>query len=257
VSTWFLWLVLSSITGSPVGSAAAIVLVWFVVDRFTLGILPDPYRAIQRWQRVSSLERTLLNNPHDRRARAELAEHYVARKKYQKAMEVLRPNLEAGDEDPAMLFTMGVACLGSGHAPQGEKLLGHVEELDPRFRVGEVDLARGTFRLERKDWAGARDALEKLVGVRKGTVEGRVKLAMALEGLNDDGKAALVKDEAWAEYVAAPGFQRRKERKWAWRARPSRPLLYLTLVLAGLFVFYKFVAPNFRAPEPTAYDGGE
>jgi tetratricopeptide (TPR) repeat protein len=239
-----------------VGSAVAIVLFWLVVDRFTLGVLPDPYRAIPRWQRIGSLERTLLVNPHDRRARAELAEHYVARKKYQKAMEVLRPNLEAGDEDPAMVFTMGVACLGAGHAPQGEKLLGHVEELDPRFRLGEVDLARGTFRLQRDDYAGAKEALEKLVALRKGTVEGRVKLAQALEGLKEDGKAALMKDEAWAEYVASPGFQRRKERKWAWRARPSRPRIYLTAVLAGLFLFYKFAAPQLRQPEPTAYDGG-
>ena len=250
-------MILASITGSPVGSAAAIVIFWFVTDRFTLGILPDPYRAVQRWQRTNSLERTLLVNPHDRRARSELAEHYVARKKYQRAMDVLRPNIEAGDEDPAMLFTMGVACLGAGHAPQGEKLLGHVEELDPRFRVGEVELARGTFRLDRKDYAGAKDALEKLITARKGTVEGRVKLAAALEGLNDDGKAALLKDEAWAEYVASPGFQRRKERKWAWRARPSRPLTYLTAVLVGLFVFYKFVAPQLRAPAPTAYEGGD
>jgi uncharacterized protein HemY len=197
----------------------------------------------------------LLNNPHDRRARAELAEHYVARKKYQKAMDVLRPNLEAGDDDPAMVFTMGVACLGAGHAPQGEKLLAHVEELDPKFRLGEVDLARGTFRLERKDYAGAKEALERLVALRKGTVEGRVLLAAALEGLNEDGKAALLKDEAWAEYVASPGFQRRKERRWAWRARPSRPLAYLTAVLLGLFLFYKFVVPQLRAPEPTHYEG--
>jgi hypothetical protein len=57
--------------------------------------------------------------------------------------------------------------------------------------------------------------------------------------------------------VAAPGFQRRKERKWAWRARPSRPLIYLTALLAGLFLFYKFVAPQLRPPAPTAYEDGD
>lgn len=254
MSNFFYWIILSALTGSPVVAAAIIVVFWLVVDRFTLNILPDPWRAIQRLRRIGTLERTLKVNPHDRRTRAELAEHYLGRKRYQKAMDVLRPNLEAGDEDAAMLFTMGVACLGAGHAPQGEKLLAHVEELDPRFRLGEVDLARGTFRLKRGDHAGAREALERLVALRKGTVEGRVLLAQALEGLGDDGKAALVKDEAWEEYVASPGFQRRKERRWAWRARPSRPLLYLTLLLAGLFVFYKFAAPHLQRPEPTAYE---
>lgn len=257
MSNFFYWIILTSITGSPVVSAALIVIFWLVVDRFTLNVLPDPYRALMRWRRAGTLERTLAVNPHDRRARAELADLYVQRRKYAKAMEVLRPNLEAGEEDPAMLFTMGVACLGAGHAPQGEKLLTHVEELDPRFRLGEVDLARGTFRLKRGDFAGAKEALERLVALRKGSVEGRVLLARALEGLKEDGKAALLLDEAWGEYVASPGFQRRKERRWAWRARPSRPLIYLTLALAGLFLFYQFVAPQLKRPEPTAYDGGE
>ena len=255
MTTYLYFIILTAITGSPVGAAAILVIAWLVLDRFTLNVLPDPYRAVMRWRRVGTLERTLLNNPHDRRARGELAEHYVARKKYAKAMEVLRPNLEAGDDDAAMVFTMGVACLGAGHAPQGETLLDHVEQLDPRFRLGEVDLARGTFRLQRGDFAGAKEALERLVAVRKGSVEGRVLLARAWEGLKDDGKAALLLDEAWGEYVASPGFQKRKERKWAWRARPSRPLIYLTLVLLGLFVFYKFAAPHLIPPEPTAYQG--
>ena len=254
MSQYFYWIILTSITGSPIGSAAALVIVWFIIDRFTLGVLPDPWRALQRWRRVQSLEQLLKVNPHDRRARAELGEHYVARKKYQKAMEVLRPNLEAGDDEPATVFTMGVACLGAGHGPQGEKLLEHVEALDPDFRLGELDLARGRFRLARGEHQRAKEALEKLLAVRKGSVEGRVLLARALEGLGDDGKAALMKDEAWTEYVASPGFQRRKERIWAWRARPSRPMLYATLVLAGLFLFARFVGPQLQRPAPTAYD---
>jgi hypothetical protein len=36
MSSWLMWLILSRLTGSPVGSAVAMLLFWLVVDRFTL-----------------------------------------------------------------------------------------------------------------------------------------------------------------------------------------------------------------------------
>src|SRR5581483_3225459 len=108
----------------------------------------------------------------------------------------------------------------------GEKLLAHVLESQPSFRNGEVHLALGRFRLRRRDFAGAKQALEQLLALRAGSVEGRVLLAQALAGLNEGPAAARTRAQAWAEHVAAPRFQQRRQRLWAWRARPSRPLLY-------------------------------
>ena len=243
-STWLQWIILSALTGSPLGSAVFLLVFWLVVDRFTLGILPDPLRWVMRRRRASSLERTLLGNPHDGRARLELAGLYVDRAKYTPAIELLKPNVEKGGHDPQTLFTMGVACLGAGYVAQGEKLLDTVDDASPGFRVNEVDLMRGRFRLARKDFAGAKLALEKLVSARAGTIEGRVLLARALDGLGDDGAAALMKDAAWHEYVSAPGFQRRKERLWAWRARPSRPATYVLIAVLALTLFATLAAPR-------------
>jgi len=243
-STWLQWIILSALTGSPLGSAVFLLVFWLVVDRFTLGILPDPFRGLMRWRRAARLERLLLGNPHDGRARLELAGLYVDRKKYAAAVELLKPNLEKGDHDPQTLFTMGVGCLGAGYVEQGEKLLDAVDDAAPGFRVNEVDLMRGRFRLARKDFGGAKVALERLVASRTGTIEGRVMLAQALDGLGDDGAAALMRDAAWAEYVGAPGFQRKKERLWAWRARPSRPATYLFLAVLGLTLFVTLAAPR-------------
>ena len=250
-----MWIILTSLTGSPVLSAVVLLVAYFFIDRYTLGVLPDPFRFVQRWNREQRLKRTVEHAPHDRQARREWSEILVERKRYAKAIEVLKPALEAGDEDPASVFTMGVACLGAGHAPQGEKLLATVTEAKPDFRVGEVDLVLGRFRLERKDYAGAKEALERLLKARAGSVEGRVLMARALQGLGDDGAAALKLDEAWKEYVAAPRFQRRRDRLWAWRAKPSRPLIYLTVALAGMFLFGKLVAPSLRAATHQQQDG--
>ncbi len=244
MSSYFQWIILTAITGSPLGSAVALILFWFIFDRFTFGVLPDPVRWVMRWRREGWLERSLAVNPHDGRARLELGELYVARGKGKQAVEVLRPNLERGDDDIQTVVAMAEACLQSGYADQGEKLLAHAEELSPEFRVGEVFLIRGKYRLQRGDNAGAKEALTKFVGIRRGTVMGRVLLARAQKALGDDASAALLRDDAWNEFATAPLFQRRKERFWAWRARPSRPLLYVTAIVMALFLFGKFVAPK-------------
>ncbi len=243
MSTWLLWIILSAVTGSPIGAAFGVIVFLLVTDRFALGFLPNGWKWFQRRRRETRLQRTLLGNRHDRTARRELAELMVMRGAHEKAVETLKPNLEAGDDDHATVFTMGVACLGAGHQAQGEKLLAHLAESDPDFRVGEMDFAIGRARLARKDFKGAREALERAVAIRTGTVEGRFLLSQSLNGLGDAPAAAMMRDQAWNEYVGAPSFQRRKERLWAWRARPSRPATYGIVLAMGLILFGRFAAP--------------
>ncbi|MBK7862039.1 MAG: hypothetical protein IPJ65_26150 [Archangiaceae bacterium] len=253
MSKYLLWFVLARATGSPIASAIGLMLFYWAIDRYTLGVLPDPFRIVGTLRRQWRLEAHVKHVPHDRKARTELGEIYLRRKKYALAVEVLRPNLEAGDDDIASVFDMGVACLGAGHSTQGEKLLAHALEMQPDFRVGEIHLALGRFRLERGDFAGARQALEALVHLRKGSVEGRLLLSRALLGLKDDGAAALMRDQAWDEYVHAPRFQRRRERRWAWRARPSRPLMYAAALLLALFLMGRYVLPSLASQNSETY----
>ncbi|MHB8873939.1 MAG: tetratricopeptide repeat protein [Myxococcaceae bacterium] len=244
MSQWLQWIILSSLTGSPVLSAVILIVGWWVVDRFTLGVLPDPVRLVVRFMKVGKLRRLLEHNPHDRKARYDLAELLVGRRQHGAAVEVLRSNLEAGDDDAPTLFLMGLACLGAGHHEQGEKLFAHAEEAEPKFRHGAIDLERGRHRLARGDFKGAREALERFCAERTGTVEGRVLLARALEGAGDDASGALKRTEAWQEYRTAPRFQRRVERLWAWRARPSRPIAYAVVLVLAAVLFARFAAPG-------------
>ena len=243
MSFYLAWLMLSSLTGNPVGAALAVLVAWFTVDRFTLRVLPDPLRFISKRRREWALAHQMRVNPHDRRARLELSQVLVKRGAFKAAVEMLRPNLDHGDDDLETLFTMGSACVGAGFTEQGEKLLAHVNELDSDFRVGEVYLVLGRARLKRGDFAGARAALETYLSHRRGTVEGRVLLASALTGAGDDAAGALMRDQAWAEFTLAPRFQRRVERLWAWRAQPLRPVLYGVLVLIIAVFVIKAVVP--------------
>ncbi|MDC0713495.1 hypothetical protein POL68_33835 [Stigmatella sp. ncwal1] len=265
MSKWLLWMLLTAFTGRPLLSLALLLVGLWVMDRFTVQLLPSPARWWGRWRRSGQLERMILANTHDRRARAELAELWIGRGLYAEAAGLLKPNLEAGDEDVDTLFLLGVAYLGAGEVARGELLLDEAAKLDEDFRMGAIDLERGRLRLKNGDAQGAVAPLERFVKSRHGTVEGRVLLARALNRSGRDAEAALMRDEAWAEYVSAPRFQRRRERMWAWRARPSRPLTYVALALVAMTLGFQLMRHlpwsmgnsvyDRRAPAP--YTAGE
>ncbi|HSN91338.1 MAG TPA: hypothetical protein VLS93_08915 [Anaeromyxobacteraceae bacterium] len=234
MATWLQWVVLSWLTGSPAGAAIFLLALWWLGDRFTFRLFPSPVRWLRRSSRIADLRRTLAANPHDRRARFELAELLLETRRARAAVEALRPNLEAGDDDVHTAFTMGAALARSGFSEQAEKMLAAARAEEPAFRMGEIDLELGRMRLGRRDFAGAREALERLVALRPGTVEGRVLLARALDGMGDGAGARRVRSEAWREYASLPRFHRRHERPYAWRIKPWRPALVGLAVAAAL-----------------------
>ncbi len=244
MSSWMQFWLLTLLTGNPVVAAVLVMVGWLVLDRFTLRALPDPLRAVVRWSKGSRLRRLIQLNRFDRKSRFELAELYVEQRRYKAAMELLRANVEAGDHDAGTLFLMGVSCLGAGHADQGELFLTSAQEEDPNFRMGEIDLARGRWRLARGEYAKAREALERFCAARPGTVEGKVLLAKAQDKLGDDVAAAYLREQAWHDHVAAPRFQRRLSRFWAWRAKPWRPVLYAAIALVCAGLFWKVAGPT-------------
>ncbi len=243
MSSYALFLILSAITGSPLLGAVLLLVGGWAVEHYTLGLSPGPVRLVRRFLRERRLRHLLLQNPHDRRSRFELASLLIGRRRYAAALELLRANLEAGEQDAEHLFQTAVACAGCGHTEQSEKLFDQAEEEDPRFRLGAIDLERGRWRLARKDYAGAKEALQRFVATRSGTVEGRVLLSRALSGLADADAAAVMRAKAWDEFAGSPRFVRRVERLWAWRARPSRPALYAVALLVAVVLTAKVSQP--------------
>jgi hypothetical protein len=237
MSQWMLWVLLSWITGSPITALGVLALLWLLGDRVTFRVLPDPLRPFRRWGRTATLRRALAVNPHDRRARLELAGLLLDERRSREAAEVLAPNVEAGDDDVHTSFTMGAALARTGAYERAERFLAAAQAREPGFRMGEIDLEVGRMRVRRGDAAGARGPLGRVVAERPGTVEGRFWLARALAADGDAAGAARVRDDAWREYTALPRFRRQHERPYAWRIRPWRPaLVALAVLVAVLFL---------------------
>jgi Flp pilus assembly protein TadD len=227
----FLFFLISSVTGSPLLALLVLLALWWLGDRATFQLLPDPLRWVARRRRRGQLGQALEVNPHNRRDRFELAELLLEAGHPAEAVVILRPNIEAGDDDVHTALAWGAALGRSGSGEAAERALALAHAASPGFRAGEIDLELGRQRVARGDLAGAREALERLLQSRPGSVEGRWLLSRALHGLGDRVGAARRRDEAWAEYVSLPRFQRRQQRPFAWRSKPGRPL---ALALVGV-----------------------
>lgn len=223
---------LTMLTGNPILSLLILAVFWWGLDRFTLGILPDPFRIAGRFRRIAKLRRTLASNAHDRRARAELADLLLARRRPREAADLLRYNVEQGDDQARTYQLFGIALMGIGDVDRAVASFEEARHLEPGHASGAIDLELGRGLVRHRRYAEARAALERFVAQRQGTVEGKVLLAKALDGLEDRESASKMRAAAWADYVSSPRFVRRRERLWAWRANPARPITYAAVGLA-------------------------
>ena len=214
------------ITGNPLAAAALLLFGYAVADWYTFGFLRGFARAVRNLRRAPRLEREITVNPHDRRARVELGEILVEQGRFARAIEVLRPAAQQDPHDLPALYSLGIACLRTGRVEEGELFLRELHGADPEFHLGRAPLEIGAHRLRRGDAKGAVEPLSQYVAAHPHRVEGHYLLWRALRASGDAAGAERERQRAWEEYDTALPYQQRMERRWAWRARPSRPLLY-------------------------------
>ena len=236
MSGWINFSILWMLTGNPVAAAVILLGAYAVTDWYTFGFLRGIARAVGAFRRGQRLRRVLLHNPHDRKARADLGDVLLSQRRYAQAIEVVKPLADRDPHDLAALYMLGVACLATGRFDQGELFLGEVHAADPGFRGGEALLQLGRFRVRR----GHREAAAPLRGFLHDYphhVEARFWLSRAYELSGDPAAAAAERKRCWQEYETELPYQRRSDRLWAWRARPSRPLLYAAAACGALALF--------------------
>src|SRR6266850_7654593 len=204
-----------------------------VVDELAFGFRVRVYRRWKRKSRAANLEHALGVNRHDRRARSELAKILVARKRFARAVEVLKPNLEAGEHDPATLLLMGRACSGCGRLPQAQVFLEEAQA-QQTLRDSAVDLALGEHWLRAGDAAQAEHALRRFCSGSPGSIEGHLLLSRAQSAQGKAADARSSRRQAWRNYVEAPRFVRRRDRLWGWRVRPFRAALWGAIGIVGI-----------------------
>jgi tetratricopeptide (TPR) repeat protein len=235
MNSWISFSILWMLTGSPVSAAVLLLAAYAVADWYTFGFLRGVAQAIAAFQRGRRLRLVLLHNPHDRKARADLGEILVSQGRFARAIEVVKPLADEDPHDLRALFLLGIACLATGRVEQGELFLSAVDKADPAFRGGEPLLELARWRVRRRA-ASALEPLREFLERHPHHIEARFLLARAHQLNGDEGAAAAERGRCWQEYETELPYQRRRDRVWAWRARPSRPLLYALVACGALLV---------------------
>lgn len=215
---FFLFALLSWITGNPLVALLAVLLLSGAGYGYLSGGLFRIPRALERWQTIRELRHTVRVNPHDAPARSDLGRLLVEAGRPRAAL----PHLEAAaarmPEIPETLYYLGAARLGAGDVEGGRRLIAAALARDPKLRYGEPHLCLGDDHLARGEPAGAIPHLEAFTATNASSVEGRYKLARAYLAAGAPDRAHAMLDEAIAVYRRAPAFKRREERLWRLRA---------------------------------------
>ncbi|HZX96634.1 MAG TPA: tetratricopeptide repeat protein [Myxococcales bacterium] len=236
MSSWINFSILWMLTGSPVTAAVVLLAAYALADWYTFGFLRGLARAMADFRRGRRLRLVLLLNPHDRKARADLGDILLSQRRWTRVLEVVKPLADEDPHDLRALFLLGVACFATGRSEQGELFLGEIHKADPSFRDGAAALELGRWRLRLRD-ARAAAILGEFVQAHPHSVEARFLLSQAHRLAGDTAAAVAERQRCWREYETELPYQQRRDRRWAWRARPSRPALYAAVACGALVLF--------------------
>jgi tetratricopeptide (TPR) repeat protein len=215
---FFLFTLLAWLTGNPLLALLIVIALalpgWLAGSRIALRLS----RRVRAWGEAGRLRRALELNPHDAKARVDLAGILIRQGKYREAREEVEQVFARVEDLPEANYALGLALLHDGEAERGRGLVERALELSPRFGYGEPYLRLGDFRADRGEWAQAAERYRQATGIYSSSVEGWYKLGKSLSELGraDEARAAL--QEALASYRTAPWYRRPDDRPWKRRA---------------------------------------
>ncbi len=218
MSRFFLFAILTWITGSPLLALLVILALaiptWWAGSRYAW--------RLSRWLRqqgeAGRLRRALAINPHDAKARTDLAGVLVRQGRFAEARAELEPVFHRVEDLAEANYALGLSLLHGGEDGRGVALIERALALSPKFGYGEPYLRLGDFRAARGEWERAAERYRQATAIHGSSVEGWYKLGQALERLGRRPEACAALQDALTSYRTAPWYRRAEDRPWKRRA---------------------------------------
>ena len=216
--TFFLFWLLTWVTGNPILAGAIILLLFggsYVLYSRRL------YRARQAWRdvgRIRELRAELAINPENAKARSDLGEVLARKGRFDEALVNLKRAITRCDDQPDTNFYLGWTRLALGDLEQGRRYIMRALELNPRFGYGEPHLRLGDYFFARGEYKEAIPHYEAFRAIHSSGVEGLYKLGECYLAIGDRVRGIEVLREAASVFRAAPWYRRQEERAWGRKA---------------------------------------
>ncbi len=234
--TFFLYFIIVRLLGNPLLAIAVLAVIYLLVDRRFIGLLPDFTRPIRRASRWRQLRGMVELNPANAGAQLELGQLLCERRRYHEALPLLeKAGQKLGDHATAQ-FYLGVAYIRTGDLAAGRAALLKAVALRPSVQYGEpyVYLAEaaldteGRAATDQAPGAAAKKPLAEWVDtvLRYGNTEVCYRMGAVLRRRGQEVEAVRLFREALAGYKQSPAFARKQGRRWAF-------LAWLALRLGG------------------------
>jgi tetratricopeptide (TPR) repeat protein len=217
--TFFLFVLLSWITGNPILAGAIILLLFggsYLLYSRRL------YRFRQAWRdvaRVRELRAELAVNPENAKARSDLGEMLARKGRFGEALPHLERAITRCDDQPDTNFYLGWTYLALGDLERGRRYVNRALELNSRFGYGEPHLRLGDFFFARGEYKEAIPHYEAFRAIYTSGVEGLYKLGECYLAADQREKGIEVLREGVEAFRAAPWYRRQEERAWGRKAK--------------------------------------
>jgi tetratricopeptide (TPR) repeat protein len=215
---FFLFAFLAWLTGNPLLAVLIVVALavpgWLAGSRFALRLT----RRMRAAGEAGRLKRALEVNPHDAKARVDLAGILVRRAKYREARSAVEPVFSRVEDLPEAHYALGLSLLHEGEVERGRALIERALALSPKLGYGEPSLRLGDFHADRKEWELAAERYRHATEIYSSSVEAWYKLGRALAESGKHGEARAALQEALTSYRTAPWYRRTDDRPWKRRA---------------------------------------
>jgi tetratricopeptide (TPR) repeat protein len=209
-----LYILLSLFTRNPLLSIVIVMLLFFLLERRFIGLLPDFTAPFRRAGRVKELQREVKVNPANGEAYLELGEAFLRRGQYEQALSYLDSAALKMDEHPLFHFYRGASYYQLGRIDEGRAEIEKAVKINPKISFGEPYLYLAKIYLKQKPDS------EKIAQLCQQLMQyGSPKIHYLAGNLflnyNDKEKARQFFQETIENYQACRGALRRLYRRWA------------------------------------------
>lgn len=213
-----LFFLLQALTGNPLLALLSVLIVYVLIDRRYIGILPDFLIPLRRRKRIVELKREVQLNPYQGLAFYELGMLLVEKGNMKEGVVCLEKAKTLMPDHPDAQYYLGVAYIKSGQLEEGKKALEEALRLNPKVKYGapyiyliEYLLKKGTVD-EKID-----EYIEKVK--MYGSPEYYYRLGLLFQKARRRKEAKEMFAAAVANFQKYPSFYRKQHRYWAFRAR--------------------------------------
>lgn len=218
---YLLYVILRLITGNPIVAIVVVLLLFYVIDRRFIGLLPNLLAPFGRLRKVRMLERQIELNPHDLPAKYDLAQSYMARGQFSRALRLLSGLSSEMKSTPDVDYDIAVCEIETGQIDAGKRRILSILSENPLLRYGEPYLTLARVEMKPNPVESVK-YLEEFQKYNFSSCESYYKMAQLhrILGNRDAAKAAL--DSCIETYRSLPKFRRKHERTWARKAKLQR-----------------------------------